>query len=485
MHSAKRQLLAVLMVLAGSAVAAPMASATITPTVTLTPSSVTAGSTAALGVDLKFAPSGTDSPKDITLSLPPGLLADASIDNGACLKTAMLSGTTCQVGTGTVTATLIVLGTPTTSLPISVTLYLVPPPAPGDLAGLAIVDPTGTVLGTPGSISVQPPSASLQIAFTNVPDSYAGQSIAIDEISTSFTAMRMPTSCPATPAPLSVTADSYADAAQQTAKAPLTVTDCSKLAYAPTLAVTATKDSADSGVQVQSDVKQAVGEATSSTVNLTLPTGVLAPNPAALGEICTDATFTGCTPVGSSKATSPLYPTPLIGTAYLTGPITALALQIVFPPPFSLTLSGAVDIATNSTTFSGVPDIPLTDLGVTLSGGSGSLFTSDCTTPSGTAKAVLTSQNGDKTASPTSPFTISGCTTRVAVAVVAAAGVAAAAPAEAAPVAAAPAEAAPVAAAPVAAARAAAPAVAARAAAPAVAARAALTPASHAWARRR
>ncbi len=258
---------------------------------------------------------------------------------------------------------------------------------------------------------MQPPSASLQIAFTNVPDTYTGMSIAIDEISTSFTAMRMPTSCPATPAPLSVVADSYADPTQQTAKAPLTVTDCSALPYAPTLAVTATKDSTDSGVAVQSDVKQAVGEATSSSVQLTLPTGVLAPNPAALGEICTDPSFTGCTPVGSSTATSPLYPTPLTGKAYLTGSLSDLALEIVFPPPFGLTLSGAVNIGTNSTTFSGVPDIPLTDLGVTLSGGSGSLFTSDCTTPSGTASAVLTSQNGDKHASPTSPFTISGCTT--------------------------------------------------------------------------
>jgi hypothetical protein len=54
-------------------------------------------------MDLKFNPSGGDSPKDVTINLPPGLLSDASINGGACLRaTAPVPG--CQVGTGTVTA---------------------------------------------------------------------------------------------------------------------------------------------------------------------------------------------------------------------------------------------------------------------------------------------------------------------------------------------------------------------------------------------
>ena len=46
----------------------------------------------------------------MTLNLPPGVLANASIDNGQCLKTADTTDTACQIGSGTVTADA--LGTP-------------------------------------------------------------------------------------------------------------------------------------------------------------------------------------------------------------------------------------------------------------------------------------------------------------------------------------------------------------------------------------
>jgi hypothetical protein len=120
---------------------APGASAAITPTLTLnqsvdTSSGTAAGSTADLGMDLMFAPTGTDSPQDLTLSLPPGLLANASIDGGACLKTATPVAA-CNVGSGTVTASPIVLGAPRGSLSIPVTFDLVAPPQPSDLADLA------------------------------------------------------------------------------------------------------------------------------------------------------------------------------------------------------------------------------------------------------------------------------------------------------------------------------------------------------------
>ncbi len=57
-------------------------------------------------------------------------------------------------------------------------------------------------------------------------------------------------------------------------------------------------------------------------------------------------------------------PEPLSGEAYLTGSLRAPSITLVFGPPFSLTLSGAVALATNSTTFPGLPDIPLSDLRV-------------------------------------------------------------------------------------------------------------------------
>ncbi len=116
-----------------------------------------------------------------------------------------------------------------------------------------------------------------------------------------------------------------------------------------------------------------------------------------------------CKPVGSVTAASPDYPTPLTGNAYLTGTLNGLSLTIVFPAPFPLTLVGAVDLTTNTTTFSGLPDIPLTNLTVALNGGSAGLFDTSCGTPTNVSTSTLTDQNGDKTASPSAHFTIQGC----------------------------------------------------------------------------
>ena len=94
----------VLVVVAVAALASN-ASASITPALNLDQSAGTAaGSTTNLGVNLSFSPTGTDSPQDMTLTLPPGLLANASIDGGNCLKTADLNDSACEVGSGTVTA---------------------------------------------------------------------------------------------------------------------------------------------------------------------------------------------------------------------------------------------------------------------------------------------------------------------------------------------------------------------------------------------
>jgi len=63
----RRALVVVALVLAGLAVLAPAAGASITPTLSLNQSAgKTAGSTANLGLDLKFTDTGTDSPQDLT-----------------------------------------------------------------------------------------------------------------------------------------------------------------------------------------------------------------------------------------------------------------------------------------------------------------------------------------------------------------------------------------------------------------------------------
>ena len=400
-----------------AAVLAPVASASITPTVSLDQSAGTAAaSTVPLGMDVKFGPSLGDSPKDLTVSLPPGLLSDAAIDGGACLTmhpTAPVPA--CQVASGTATAS----GFGLVSFPGAVTLDLVAPPKPGDLAGVAIflsfLDNTSE-LGSPGDVTVRPSSSpdgvGLNISFANIPDTFEGVPVAVDELDTTFAGLRMPTSCPSTPARVSISGDSYSDASAKVASAPLRVTGCSGLPFAPTFAVTATKDRGDAGVKVATDIRQAAGQATSKSVALALPPSVLAPDVGAVlngGILCSSPTLSGCKPIGSASATSPLYPKPLAGRAYLTGNLTKPAITIAFGPPFALTLNGAVDLSTNTTTFSGLPDIPLTDLQVTLAGGPDAVFVASCKTPSGTASSTMTTQNGDRTVTDSVPFSLSGC----------------------------------------------------------------------------
>jgi hypothetical protein len=421
-----KRLLCGLAVLIAAAVLAPGAAASVTPSLKLDQSAgTTAGSTANLGMDIKFAPSGTVSPKHLTLVLPPGLLANAAIDGGGCL-TAPTPTTACQVGTGTVSASSTALGTPVPLPGVSVAFDLVAPPSQGDLAGLAIVstDPLidgGGEIGTPGDVTVRPGSdpagVGLNIAFTNLPESASlpvlgPTNIAVDEIQSTFDGLRLPASCPATPANVSAVADSYQDSSAQRASDGLQVTGCPSLPYAPAFHVTAAKDAADRGVAIQTDITQAPTEATSRTAALNLPSTVLMPNAAGVlsgGVLCSDPSFATCKTVGSATATSPLYPSPLTGRAYLDGPLATPSIALVFPPPFGLTLVGNVNLPANSTTFNNVPDIPLSDLKVNLAGGPNAVFATTCSPASGTATATLTSQNGDKTASPASSFTVSGC----------------------------------------------------------------------------
>jgi hypothetical protein len=419
------RVLAVAVVLAAVLAFAPLAGATVTPSVSLDQSAgKAAGSAANLGLNLTFAPTGTDSPHHLTISLPPGLLANAAINGGSCLKTTNTSGTACKVGSGQVTATadpippLVNLPVPVT---VPVTFYLVPPPAPGDLAGLA-VEGLGEQIGPTGDIKVRPSGDPNGVGVTislalpdqlpltlpiigEVPTAF----ISLTQINSTFNSLRYPATCPSTPARVSVTADSYADSTTRGASAPLPVTGCSALAYNPAFRVSATRDRNDRQVTLATTVTQTATQAPSRSVSLAFPSATLAPNLESIRALCLNLSSGTCQTVGSASATSPLYPSTLTGKAYLTGSSSGLSLTLVFPSPFPLTLTGSVDLLHNAATFTGLPDIPLTNLGVTLNGGTEGLFLSTCTAPTGTATATLTSQNGDRTASVPARFTVAGC----------------------------------------------------------------------------
>ncbi|MGZ4292680.1 MAG: hypothetical protein ACXVRM_00420 [Solirubrobacteraceae bacterium] len=418
------RLIVVAAAIAGVLALAPGAGAAITPSLSLDQSAgKAAGSLVNLGMDLKFTDTGTDSPHNLTINLPPGLLANAAINGGSCLKATNTSGTACEVGSGTVTADpdVLVLGLPA-SIPVPVTFYLVPPPKTGDLAGLTVI---GNVLGlneqlgSTGDVRVRPTGDPGGVGVTiglTLPNQLTLSgltvplvTISVTEIRSTFDRLRYPATCPSAPEQLTATVDSYDDATLHSLTAPLSVTGCSSLPYSPAFKVTATQDGGDRQVKLATTVTQGGNEAPSRTVSLAFPTATLAPNLASIEALCLNLASGTCHQVGSASATSPLYPATLTGKAYLTGSSSGLSLTLVFPAPFPLTLTGAVNLLKNAATFAGLPDIPLTNLAVTLDGGPEGLFLSTCDVPSGTATATMTDQNGDRTATVPAMFAVSGC----------------------------------------------------------------------------
>src|ERR1700759_3368108 len=238
----KRRIALCVAVVGAMAAMAPAAGATINPVgVALSPNTAAAGSTGNLGTDITFTPSSGDTTKDLTLQLPPGLLANAAVDNGACLKTTAITAA-CQVGSGTVKATAAFFGVIPVETSLNASFYLVKPPAASDLAGLAVVvtDPFSgqpTQLGAPAAVTIRPASdpdgVGLNIAFSNIPNTFDNLSIQLNEIDSTFDGLRFPDPCPSTPAKVMVTADSYLTATPTTGSAPLTVSGCGSEPFAP------------------------------------------------------------------------------------------------------------------------------------------------------------------------------------------------------------------------------------------------------------
>ena len=134
------------------------------------------------------------------------------------------------------------------------TIDLVAPPKAGDLGGLAVVSGS-TALAT----------ADITLTATGLNVVFSGLTPGIVEMNTSLTNLRLPTSCPTVSANVTLTADSVSTTA------PLTVTGCSSLPYAPAVTASVTKDAKDSGAAIVLGITQADGATlkTAGTQSLT------------------------------------------------------------------------------------------------------------------------------------------------------------------------------------------------------------------------
>ncbi len=345
-------------------------------------------------------------PGKVTIALAPGALASVAA-NPSCSKGAPQYTSACQIGTGS--AAIIPLLPPLISLPLNA--YLVPPPSSGDLVGIDLV-PQPNVALVPvthaGGQLVQTASGNVQVVLGLDLSSLGPTAGLLSQMSLTINGTlngkpftRMPTNCSPGSSTLSI---AYASKTETSTASPdFKPTGCASLPFSPTVTGTATEDANDQGAAVSTTVTQAADEAASSSTQLVLPSPMLAPNFNALSLQNTP------TAVGSATVVTSLLPTPLQGKVYLTGQPVAPTLTLRFPPPAVLTLVGKIDLANHAVSFPTIPDVPVTELTVSLfGGGPKALLNGACQSPTGTLQGAFTGQNG-KSATASKSVILSGC----------------------------------------------------------------------------
>jgi hypothetical protein len=371
-------------------------------TITVTPSDVQAGGSPTVTTTLAFDSSQT--PQTLVTNLAPGLLSNLNA-NPSCLVGSPQFTDACDIGTATIDTVL------NGSAPLTVNgaLYLVAPPSASDIAGIDVHVTSPTPLDQVIGVSFNPSAPGALMLTSSLPNSVTlGTTqipLRVTGLSTTFNATlngqpfnRLPTSCSAATSTLSVT---YQGGATGSGSDSFTPTGCSGLPYAPNLTAAISVDSSTGGAEVKTDVTQSLGEAASKAITITFPSG-LTPNAAALVPCLSGTTCT----IGTATASSPLVPGTLSGTVTLGGSPSAPSFAITFPAPVNLTINGVVNLSNNSVTFSDVPDVPLTDLSLDITGVNGQrAFLTDCKTANVTGS--FTGQGG-QTHSVTAPITFSG-----------------------------------------------------------------------------
>ena len=384
-----------LLVAAVTAISPALAQAVLTPTLTLEQGAgTTAGTSPATGFNINFNPRlGVDSVKDLTIGFPPGFLLNLGMNGGACV-TSSAPSPLCVLGTGTIHTTKGV-ATP-------VTLYLVAPPTLANVAGIAFVIQGGATITGPVTPSPSSP-ATWTVSFVGFP-------IGIEEMQFTLAGPRLPTSCGASRT-VTIQTLSYELNSTASASAPLVVTGCNTVAYAPKVAATVTK--VKGGAQVVVTITQSgADESATGAIAFGNPNGVKINKvlaPCFKGSTCT---------VGTVAASSPdLPPTALnAGLLTLAGSINSgsLSQQVTgavtmsFPPPYQFSVVGPLNLTERTITFLSFPDIPLSSIAYTFTGvPAGPAFTTEC--QNATIAATLVPQNGNPAVKVTGPVTNVGC----------------------------------------------------------------------------
>ena len=356
------------------------------------------------------------------ISLPPGLVGRLASVPLCPVDAARAAGCAeaSRVGSARV-----VVGNGTDPLALGASVYLTQGFG-GGIAGLAIVVPAkvgpidlGTVvtmakltLRPDGGIDVQ--TEDLPQIVGGIPTPYRTIELTIDRPGFLIN----PTSCAALPAHGAFTG---AGGEQATADTTYQPSGCDRLPYAPRLAVTMGgpgQVATGTHPQLTTILTQAPSEANSRHVEVTLPARIGADVNALTRACPVDRLEAGTCPpsavVGSVRADTPLLAAPLQGPVLIvkTGLLPELSLEL--RGPIDLRLRATVGFAAHArlkTIFDGIPDVPLSRLALTFTGGKTGIISAGrnlCGPPKLRVDASFESQAGSKRTAVVTPA-IPGC----------------------------------------------------------------------------
>ncbi len=393
-----------LLAAAAAAILPAAATATIAPSLAITQGNgAPAGSTTATVLDATFK----EAPKAIAVTFPPGFLLNLGQNEGKCLASSAPSPS-CSLGYIKFSAAD---GEQTTA-----DLYLVTPPTIGDVAAIALNNGTTTEVAPVKLLTS--PADELKVEFPPLPTLNAEKhdNLGIVSVEIKLSGPRMPTACGA-PLFLDLSATTFSASGNSvSASAPLEVTGCSTLPYAPKIAATVTRvPNAEEGSDVAITLTQpnVSGESATSGFEFGNPTGVKTNKvlaPCFKGATCTVGTVVASSPTlaSSELSTGELTLAGQITSGNLSSPITG-AVTMSFPPPFQFSVNGPINTSEHTITFLNLPDFPLSSTTYTFLGvPAGPAFVSNCEEHS-TISATLTPQDGGPSVNITGPVTNVNC----------------------------------------------------------------------------
>ena len=431
-------ILAVLLVLVA---AAPARAAFDVTEFSVTPSTTAAGAHADVTIAAGFTPYSLGAPpqrpRNVTFHLPPGLAGDPFATARCSEASFRADGCPANTKVGTVAAHATALLVPPIGVGQDVTgdVYNLVPAGKEPARLGAVLRPAGGLLGklfVPTVITARATDGGLDSIVTDLPRALNGIQLYTDRMAFTLQGrpaggkgpfMRNPTSCaPATSSVVAVPYDTPATPVTKTST--FTPTGCAALPFSPHIAATVGANgqtARGASPPIRTVITQAAEQAGQQAVTVTLP-GIVAPDLPKLARACTapDVAARRCPAtarVGTVEAATPLLAAPLTGDVFLAarppGQLPGLTIQLADPIPLRLEGTAALSPKGLRTTFTGLPDVPLSRFQLSLFGGEEGVFRllddicSVAQPP--TVEAAYAAQSG-ATSGETVPVAVAGCT---------------------------------------------------------------------------